>query len=276
MKILMINGTMRKSSTYRVGRMFVERIALPGDEVTELFLPKDMPEFCRGCGLCIRGYEKHCPDYLIYLRRITNLIDEADVLVFTTPTYVYHATGQMKALLDHFGYRWMVHRPEASMFRKQAVVFSTSAGAGEKKAIKDITDSLKYWGVARIYTYGVPVRSMEWNQVDKEIKDKIDKRLYQLMDKIERNPLKVQPSFRVKAMFYLMRQMHKKVGMQQVDTEYWKYMGWFDGKLPWKPDVKEVPEERSVKEESKEEPEVEESVVEDPVPEDMDIDLKEE
>lgn len=36
--------------------------------------------------------------------------------------------GSMKAFLDHYGYRWMVHRPEEKMFRKQAVCISTAAG----------------------------------------------------------------------------------------------------------------------------------------------------
>lgn len=249
MKILMINGTMRKSSTYRIAKMFIERITLSQDTVTELFLPKDMPEFCRGCGLCIRGYEKHCPDYLIYMKRVTRLIDEADVLVFTTPTYVYHTTGQMKALLDHFGYRWMVHRPEGSMFTKQAVCISTSAGAGQKQALKDITDSLKFWGVGRVYTYGVAIRSMDWNEVEKPIKDKIDKKLYELMDKITHDTDKVKPSLKVRLLFSIMRQMHKREGMQAVDTLYWREMGWLGKKRPWKKE-KEQPLEETAEEET--------------------------
>ena len=65
MKILMINGTMRRGKSYILGRMLIERIAKEEDVVDELFLPKDMPEFCRGCGLCIRQGETKCPDYLI-------------------------------------------------------------------------------------------------------------------------------------------------------------------------------------------------------------------
>ncbi len=234
MKILMINGTMRRSSTYRIGKMFIERAALPGDTVEELFLPKDMPEFCRGCGLCITQGAKRCPDYVIYMRRITRMIDEADLLVFTTPTFVYHATGQMKALLDHYGYRWMVHRPEKAMFTKQAVVFSTAAGAGMKSAVKDITDSLKWWGVGRIYTYGVAVRSMDWDEVDKKIKDDIDREVNKLMHIALKNRGKVTPSLRVKIMFLVMRQMHKRGLMQQIDTNYWKEMGWSGKERPWK------------------------------------------
>ena len=30
--------------------------------------------------------------------------------------YVFHATGAMKAFLDHLAYRWMPHRPAPEMF----------------------------------------------------------------------------------------------------------------------------------------------------------------
>lgn len=233
MNILMINGTMRKSTTYRIAKMFVERVTLSRDTVNELFLPRDMPEFCRGCGLCITQGAKKCPDYFIYLRRVTRLIDEADLLVFATPAYVYHATGQIKALLDHYGYRWMVHRPEGSMFRKQAVCFSTAAGGGMKSALKDITDSLNWWGVGRIYTYGVAVRSMSWDGVEKSVKDKIDKKVNEIMSRIVHEPGKVTPSLRARVLFYLMRHMHRRRFMQQIDTDYWKEMGWLGDVRPW-------------------------------------------
>ncbi len=240
MNILMINGTMRKSSTYRIAKMFVERVALSQDTVNELFLPKDMPEFCRGCGLCITQGAKKCPDYFIYLRRVTRLIDEADLLVFATPTYVYHATGQIKALLDHYGYRWMVHRPEGSMFQKQAVCFATAAGGGMKSALKDITDSLRWWGVGRVYTYGLAIRSMSWDGVEKPVKDKIDKKVNELMAKIVHEPGKVMPSLRARALFYLMRHMHRRAFMQQIDTDYWKEKGWLGDKRPWIPERTEA------------------------------------
>ena len=58
----------------------------------------------------------HCP----YAGRkingeMTDALDEADVIILASPVYVYHATGAMKAFLDHYGYRWMVHCPEESM-----------------------------------------------------------------------------------------------------------------------------------------------------------------
>lgn len=107
-------------------------------------------------------------------------MDEADVLIFTTPVYVYHCTGSMKAFLDHYGYRWMVHRPEQKMFTKQAVVISTAAGSGTKSANKDIADSMFFWGVPKTYRYGVNVRATNYSGVTDELKRKLTKRLPQL------------------------------------------------------------------------------------------------
>ena len=126
MKIVLINGQNHKGSTYHVGRQLAEKL---GGDVKEFFLPRDFGEFCTGCAGCFMKGESACPHYE-KLRPVTEAMDEADILILTSPVYVYHATGSMKAFLDHYGYRWMVHRPEEKMFRKQAVCISTAAGAG--------------------------------------------------------------------------------------------------------------------------------------------------
>lgn len=236
MNILMINGTMRHSSSYRIGKMLVERISLPGDSIKKIFLPKDLPEFCRGCGNCLLYGEKYCPDYVIYTRKIEKYLDEADVLVFTTPTYAYHTSGQMKAFLDHFSYQWMIHRPKESMFHKQAFCISTGAGAGMKKAAEDIMISLKFWGVAKIYSFSVAVEAMDWDNVSKEKKDYIDQQLYRLMWKQKKNRKKGKPTRSCKWRFYLMRSLQKKHKSLDLDYEYWLNKGWLGNKRPWKAD----------------------------------------
>jgi len=95
--------------------MLAEKI---GKNITEFFLPRDFGEFCIGCTKCFLINASQCPHYEKLLP-IIRVMDEADVLILTSPVYVFHATGSMKAFLDHFGYRWMVHRPEEKMFRKQ-------------------------------------------------------------------------------------------------------------------------------------------------------------
>lgn len=234
MKILMINGTMRKGKSYILGRMLIERIAKEEDVVEELFLPRDMPEFCRGCALCIQQGEDRCPDYLIYLKRVTKMIDEADLLVFTTPVFVYHASGQMKALLDHYGYRWMVHRPEASMFQKQAVCVTTAAGAGMRSAMKDISDSLRWWGVARIYKCGMAVPFSSWEEADQALQDKVKEKLEKVTSKICHDPKEVRPSLRTKLMFHIMRILMKRKETEDIDQRYWAERGWLGRKRPWK------------------------------------------
>lgn len=233
MNILMINGTGRKGSSYKIGKLFLQKIAKEEDTVKELFLPKDMPEFCRGCGVCIREDEKKCPDYLIYMKRITELIDDADFLIFTTPTFCYHTTGQMKALLDHYGYRWMVHRPEASMFRKYALCIGTASTKGQRQAIKDIKDSLKWWGIKRIYTYGIALGTMEWEEVSEEIHQKIAFGIEATMQKIQAGYKEKLPDLSVRLRFALMRKMQKKSG-NEADRAYWEEQGWLGRKRPWK------------------------------------------
>lgn len=104
MKITVIYATQRKSksSTYNIAQQFIRNLS-EQNEVREFFLPKDMPEFCKGCWNCFTDYRK-CPDYG-YLKPILEAMLEADLLVFTAPVYVYHVPGQVKAFLDHFGYQ---------------------------------------------------------------------------------------------------------------------------------------------------------------------------
>ena len=126
MKITIIHGQSHHGSTCSIARMLAKKT---DGEVEEFFLPKDFGEFCAGCTTCFEISETKCPHFE-KLIPITYAMDNADVIILASPVYVYHATGAMKAFLDHYGWRWMVHRPEAKMFSKQAVCLSTAAGAG--------------------------------------------------------------------------------------------------------------------------------------------------
>lgn len=68
----------------------------------------------------------------------------------TSPAYVFHVTGAMKALLDHFAYRWIPHRPAPEMFGKRAVIITQCLGSGAKSAAKDMKHSLSWWGISQI------------------------------------------------------------------------------------------------------------------------------
>ena len=198
MKTVIIHGQNHKGSTYNIARILAEKI---GGETTEFFLPKDFGEFCVGCTTCFMKDEKKCPHYE-KLKPITEAMDSADVIILASPVYVYHATGAMKAFLDHYGYRWLVHSPEESMFKKQGVCISTAAGAGIKPTNKDMADSLFFWGVAKIYKFGIAVAATDWKKVNK-------------------------------GYFYIMRMLQKN-GWNKKDVNYWKEKGWVKKARPWK------------------------------------------
>lgn len=240
MKILLINGTNHRGSTYQIGRLLMDRLEASAEEKKELFLPAAMPEPCCGCTNCFMKGEEKCPHYA-YLKPITESIDEADVLIFTSPVYVFHATGQMKSLLDHYGYRWMVHRPSGKMFSKQGVCITTAAGGGMRSAIKDMKDSLFFWGVGRIFTYGKAVAAVSWDGVSAERKREIERDVARLARRIKKREGRVTPSLKNKALFSMLRMMQKKSGFNPVDYAYWKQMGWLGKERPWKNSAEKAP-----------------------------------
>ena len=231
MRVLIISGTAHKGSSYSIGRMTAEKLAKPG-EIDEVFLPRDFDEFCCGCTNCFTKGEDTCPHYG-KLRPITELIDAADVLILTSPVYVYHCTGQMKALLDHYGWRWMAHRPEEKMFRKQAVVVSTAAGAGVKSAMKDMADSCFFWGIPQIYKLGRPVAATDWESVKPEVKESISKKADSIAKRILKRQGNVPVPLKTRAFFKIMSLMQRN-GWNKPDMDYWKAKGWTESKRPWK------------------------------------------
>ena len=134
MKITVINGTEKHGVTYKMKEMFLEEFKKDA-EITEYYLPKDCPSFCAGCKACFYKGEQNCKDRE-YTEKIEKALREADLLVFTSPVYVYHATGAMKAMLDHFGDRWMPHQPAQEMFGKRAVIITQCLGAGGKSTAR--------------------------------------------------------------------------------------------------------------------------------------------
>ncbi|MBR6995241.1 MAG: NAD(P)H-dependent oxidoreductase [Ruminococcus sp.] len=231
MRVLIISGTAHKGSGYNIGRMTAEKLAKP-EEIDEVFLPRDFDEFCCGCTNCFTKGEDTCPHYG-KLRPITELIDAADVLILTSPVYVYHCTGQMKALLDHYGWRWMAHRPEEKMFRKQAVVISTAAGAGVKSAMKDMADSCFFWGIPKTYKLGRPVAATDWESVKPKVKESIGKKADSIAKKILKRQGNVPVPLKTKAFFKIMSLMQRN-GWNKADMDYWKAKGWTESKRPWK------------------------------------------
>lgn len=221
LKVAVIHGQSHKGSTYHIAKILSDKI---GGEVTEFFLPRDFSSFCVGCTQCFEKTEKLCPHYES-LEPITKAMDESDVIILASPVYVYHATGAMKAFLDHFGYQWMVHRPKECMFHKQGVCISTAAGGGMKSTNKDMKDSLFFWGVGKIYQIGTAVAAVSWETVNEKKKKKIEKETTKIANQIMKRSGRVKPSLKSRMLFQVMRLVQKN-GWNEADMKYWKEKGW--------------------------------------------------
>ncbi len=230
MKTVIIHGQNHKGNTYMVAHELGEKI---GGELTEFFLPKDFDEPCRGCWACFKKDLSCCPHYE-KLKPLTEAMDAADVVILSSPVYVYHATGQMMAFLDHYGSRWMVHRPDARAFQKQGVAVATAAGRGMQSTTKDLYHSMFFWGYAKIYRLGFAVKASGPDDVSEKIQKKIHKKTDRLAAKIRKNHPPFQPTIKTRLWFEIFRWMQKMFWKSEPDYSYWEEHGWHGKNRPWK------------------------------------------
>lgn len=229
MNIVIISGQNHKGSTYLVARELAEKV---GGEITEFFLPRDFDEPCIGCWTCFRTELSHCPHYG-KLQKLTDAMDRADLIILASPVYVFHATGQMMSFLDHYGTRWMVHRPDERMFHKQGVCISTAAGGGMRSTNQDMYHSLMFWGLPKIYRLGFAVRAAGPKEIPEKIRQKIHRKTDALANKIRRNNPPSAPSLKAKFWFYAVRFAHMHSLNIEPDYSYWEERGWHGKNRPW-------------------------------------------
>lgn len=231
MKIVMIHGQNHKGSTYNIGRMIANKIG-GEDNIVEFFLPRELNHFCLGCYTCIEDDTK-CPFYE-EKNKIMTEVESADVLIFTTPTYCMRASAPMKNFIDLTFNYWMIHKPRKCMFSKRAIVVATAAGIGTKTAIKDITNTLLYWGVPQVLSYGISVQAMDWNGVTDNKKQKIEKDTTKIAAKVLKRK-RDKAGIKTKVLFMMMRMMQKKGwGSGEAEKVYWEQNGWMGKERPWK------------------------------------------
>jgi multimeric flavodoxin WrbA len=229
MKIVLISGTAYRGTTYHYAHLLAETL---GGELKEFFLPKDFSSDCLGCANCLYKSETLCPHYP-ELAPLSQAMDEADVLIFSSPTYVYHVSGAMKSFLDHYGWMWMLHRPKEAYFHKIGIAISTCAGGGAKHACQDIADSFFYWGIAKTYLLPFTVKCTTLSAIAPETDRAIQKKLAATAKKIQANP-SPKPGLRTKAFFRLVRWIHKQdKSWDPTDLAYWSKRGWDRHSHPW-------------------------------------------
>ena len=238
MKITVINATEKHGVTYRLKEAFLEPFR-GSAEISEFYLPKDGPGFCTGCIACIGKDPALCKDAAC-VQKIEKALLEADLLVFTSPAYVFHTPGAMKAMLAHFAYRWMPHRPAGEMFGKRAVIITQCLGAGETSTAKDIKDSLSWWGISKINVSTFKLMSeVRWDKIPENKREKMTGKLKTLAASMKRIDYSrpAHSKLSVKLKFYAVRMLQTSLGKadpEYTDYKYWKANGWLENKRPWK------------------------------------------
>lgn len=223
MNITLIRATKRNnSSTYNAAKYFISKLHNAG-EVYEFTLPDDMPHICRGCYACLHGKEQNCGAYE-YLKPINEAFARSSLIIFCCPVWCFHAPGQIKSFLDHYGWRWLVHRPNLDMMNKQALVITTAGGGGLKSAAKDIKDSMDYWGVARTHVVTQSVWGYFWNDMPEKFKSSLEKKLDKAAVKIEKLAKNLKPSLKVKSLYNMFKKLHLEDKLWEIDNRYWKDM----------------------------------------------------
>lgn len=230
MKITAIYGTNHIGSTVLLARELIHALPHQPDDITEFFLPRDFNHFCSGCGACFVAKKPLCQQTGEQLHPILAAISQADLIILASPVYVYHVTGAMKSFLDHFGCRWIIHRPDGTLTRKTAVLLTTAAGSGIRQALRDMRDSMNWWGVGRVQTYGIRSMALTPSGLTPKVKQKMAHDMQRLARKLR--PAPVTPRTGIRVRYWLSRKIGG--GLQKADHEYWSLQGWLHGDLPWK------------------------------------------
>lgn len=238
MNITVINGTEKHGVTYRLKEMFLAGLKNKAN-ITEYYLPKDCPGFCNGCISCMIKGENTCKD-AEYIGRIEKSLWEADLIVMTSPAYVFHTTGAMKAFLDHFAYRWLPHRPAPEMFGKRAVILTQCLGAGARSAAKDIKHSLSWWGISKIGIFtGALMGDIVWDKLTEKKQAELTGKVRKLSQKFAHmdytKPARTNVITKIRFSFCRMMQksLHKN-DPGYLDGKYWAEQGWLGKIRPWK------------------------------------------
>ena len=235
--VLEIHGNTRHPYCRRCGKEYSEDYLFNCEEKVPL------------CTACLNEENPYCPPEQAYIRPRMTLygeflqpsfklaikkIQEADLLIFTTPNYCMMPSAPMKAFIDLFFTNWMSHKPYGEMFSKRAVVLSTAAGAGAKKATKPLATMLLYWGIPKVYSYGLAVNASSWENMPAKKKAIILRDMQRLGQKLSATA-KPSVGIKTRCLFWLMKGMQKaNWGAAPEEKAYWQEQGWLNGRKPWK------------------------------------------
>ena len=236
MKITVLYGNERQGSTFHLVRLLKECLSEKLDiSYTEFMLPRDLPEFCKGCFTCFRWGEEKCP-HRAWSGPIEKALLEADGIIVSSPTYAMEVSGALKNCFDHLCYQWIPHRPRAAMFSKVGVALSTTAGGGGGSVTRTIRKNLVFMGVPKVFRYSRAVAAMRWEEVSPKTKKMMERDIRQLAQKMVHQLMRrasIQTGWFTRLFFGMMKMMISGYPADHPDRLYWEEQGWLAKQRPF-------------------------------------------
>lgn len=243
MQVCLIQAVANKGINWSMAKAFEERLLrlVPDAQLMRFVLPQDGPGFCIGCKLCFIKDMSACP-HLHQTLPIWQALEGCDLAVFITPTYAFGIPAQLKALLDHFASRWIVHKPSPRMLPKQALIINQSVGAGFASTKRLLWYSLRFWGFRRVRSLTARMGELAYERVEDKVKTKLYAGMEREIMKALQQKDNSKPALIAKLLYRGMafghkminRMLTKKDQPQTSDYLFWHAQGWLAGKFPWK------------------------------------------
>jgi len=240
MKIVIIHGQGHIGVTYTLTHEIINQLNAKEEDLKEFFLPKDGPDFCVGCFQCFLKGEENCPG-AEKVQPIVSAMKWADVIILTSPNYVLEMSGSMKNLMDHMAYRWVTHRPDASMMHKVGVTISTSAGAPAGHTVKSMAKQLKWLCVPTTICVPYICNAMGVHDLSEKKKKEMKKLAQKTATKVKYHVNHPHAGLRIKLSFLLFSKMQSSpdAAWNPMDRDWWVNQGWTKKVRPWKMQEKE-------------------------------------
>ncbi|MDD5725000.1 MAG: flavodoxin family protein [Candidatus Omnitrophica bacterium] len=164
MKVVAFNGSARKdgNTAIMVRRVFGE-LEKEGIQTELVQLAGEKIQGCLACGKCFSAQNRRCVVDSDIVNKCIAKMEEADGIVFASPTYFADCTAQMKALIDRAGF---VAKANGQMLRRKigAAVVSVRRAGG----IHAFDSINHFFSIAEMVTVG----SCYWNiGIGREIGD---------------------------------------------------------------------------------------------------------
>lgn len=221
-KVIAFIATPSKKATLRSVLEFEKNLQLYGDiDFEYLFLNEYHLEFCRGCKQCFLKGEEFCPakdDRDILLAKM----DNADGVIFATPTYAFQVSALLKNFLDRLAF--LDHRPR--FFGKTFTTLVTQGFYGGNDVLKYLNFAAESMGFHTskgcCITALDPMTELQERQLTQKIKIAAAGFYREL-----KRPA-AAPSFLRLMVFHLGRtSIRETLNGNFRDYQYYKERGWF-------------------------------------------------